>query len=400
MARSRSELFTASLIVWGLLAATAVAQSSGRWTTGAPMPSERTEVAVAEIGDKIYVLGGYRGELELEIYDPARDRWSRGAVIPRAVHHAAAVGLNNKIYLIGGYVDGWMPTDEVHEYDPASNAWRARARMPTPRGALAAAVIDGKIHAVGGNSWRDRNTGAHEVYDPDANRWSCAGGDPTPRDHLAVATVDGLLYAIGGRINGNYARNLDVNEVYDPRSDRWERLSAHSHGAQRDRSGGAARTHLRGRRRGADWHLPSGRGLRPQERPLERNLRPHADAAPRTGAPRSTPGTHLRHFSWWPDPRRLVLVGERDFHTVSLNGGNRRSGVERVSALSGSFSMVTEGGPTPEKGPTSALRIWASLQCSKWLPVECSPPLRPSRAPFRRCSVWRSSKGSATLQRS
>ncbi|RPI35879.1 MAG: hypothetical protein EHM67_13275, partial [Hyphomicrobiaceae bacterium] len=126
-----SSLFSASLIISALLAATAVAQGNGRWTTGAPMPSERTEVAVAEMGDKIYVLGGFRGELELEIYDPAADRWSRGAAISRAVHHAAAVGLNNKIYLIGGYVDGWMPTDELHEYDPATNAWRARARMPT-----------------------------------------------------------------------------------------------------------------------------------------------------------------------------------------------------------------------------------------------------------------------------
>jgi hypothetical protein len=34
------------------------------------MPSERTEVAVAEVGGKIYVLGGFRGELELEIYSP------------------------------------------------------------------------------------------------------------------------------------------------------------------------------------------------------------------------------------------------------------------------------------------------------------------------------------------
>jgi Kelch motif len=46
------------------------------------MPSERTEVTVAEVGDKIYVLGGFRGELELEVYDPAADRWSRGAASP------------------------------------------------------------------------------------------------------------------------------------------------------------------------------------------------------------------------------------------------------------------------------------------------------------------------------
>jgi Kelch motif len=52
------------------------------------MPSVRTDVAVAEVGGKIYVVGGFRGERELEIYDPAADR---GASIPRALHHAAAL---------------------------------------------------------------------------------------------------------------------------------------------------------------------------------------------------------------------------------------------------------------------------------------------------------------------
>jgi hypothetical protein len=83
---------TATLITSVLLAAPAMAQGTGRWTSGAAMPSERTEVAVAEVGGKIYLLGGFRGELELEIYSPATDRWSRCAAIPRAVHHAAAVG--------------------------------------------------------------------------------------------------------------------------------------------------------------------------------------------------------------------------------------------------------------------------------------------------------------------
>jgi hypothetical protein len=34
------------------------------------MPSARTEIAVAEVGGKIYVVGGFGGERELEIYDP------------------------------------------------------------------------------------------------------------------------------------------------------------------------------------------------------------------------------------------------------------------------------------------------------------------------------------------
>src|SRR5262245_12845221 len=100
-----SQLFSATLIALLLTVDALVAQGTGRWTSGAAMPSERTEIAVAEVGGKIYVLGGFRGELELEIYDAAADRWARGAAIPRAVHHAAAVGLDGKIYLVGGYVD-------------------------------------------------------------------------------------------------------------------------------------------------------------------------------------------------------------------------------------------------------------------------------------------------------
>jgi N-acetylneuraminic acid mutarotase len=98
------------------------------------MPSARTEVAVAEVGEKIYVVGGFGGERELEIYDSAADRWSRGASIPRALHHAAAVGWQNKLYVVGGFVEGWTPTDDVHEYDPASDRWRRLAALPTPRG--------------------------------------------------------------------------------------------------------------------------------------------------------------------------------------------------------------------------------------------------------------------------
>jgi hypothetical protein len=140
-----------------LLATAAFAQSIGRWTAGTSMPSARTEVAVAEVGGKIYVVGGFGGERELEIYDSAADRWSRGASIPRALHHAAAVGWQDKLYVVGGFVEDWTPTDDVHEYDPASDRWRRLAALPTPRGALAAAVLGGKIHAVGGIGWRGRS---------------------------------------------------------------------------------------------------------------------------------------------------------------------------------------------------------------------------------------------------
>jgi hypothetical protein len=113
----------------GLLVAAAAAQGTGRWSTAASMPSARTEVAVAEVAGTIYVIGGFGGERELEIYHPDTDRWSRGTPIPRALHHAAAVGLQGKLYVVGGYVDGWTPTNEVHEYDPARQPLAVARRL-------------------------------------------------------------------------------------------------------------------------------------------------------------------------------------------------------------------------------------------------------------------------------
>jgi len=79
-------------VVWTGWLSLAVAQTPGRWATGAPAPSARSEIALAELAGKVYVVGGFSREGELEIYEAATDRWSRGAPIPRALHHAAAVG--------------------------------------------------------------------------------------------------------------------------------------------------------------------------------------------------------------------------------------------------------------------------------------------------------------------
>src|SRR5262245_4482094 len=118
------------------LCTSALSQGSGRWMTGSPMPSERSEVAVAAVEGRLYVVGGFDGQTELEVYDPTADRWTRRAPFPRPLHHAAAVGVNGKLLVIGGYIDGWTASDAVYEYDPATDRWRTLAPMPTPRGAL------------------------------------------------------------------------------------------------------------------------------------------------------------------------------------------------------------------------------------------------------------------------
>jgi hypothetical protein len=51
----------------------------GRWVTKAPLPSPRSEVAVAELHGRVFVVGGYvpgtKASLINQAYDPATDTW-------------------------------------------------------------------------------------------------------------------------------------------------------------------------------------------------------------------------------------------------------------------------------------------------------------------------------------
>jgi N-acetylneuraminic acid mutarotase len=214
------------------------------------VPSKRTEVAVAELDGKIYLMGGYKYygivvSRAVEVYDPRTDRWEQKAALPQGRHHPAAAAVNGKLYFIGGFTSLWNwhtltnltkwkfednPARDVWEYDPGQNRWRARAPMPTARGALAVGVIDGKIYAVGGKrepkedggkkAGREEILNTLEVYDPVADTWQTLPPMPTPRDHVTAAVLDGRLYVIGGR-RGSVGSSMTVNEMYDPKTQRW-----------------------------------------------------------------------------------------------------------------------------------------------------------------------------------
>jgi Kelch motif len=218
------------LILGLLLGATVgLTGTQGRWRQAAPAQYKRTEVGVATVRGKIYVIGGFRrfGVTGIvEAYDPATDRWHTRAPLPVPLHHIGVGVVQDRIYVIGGFRRSWLnfwhPVNTVYAYDPETDRWHERAPMPTARGALAVGVVSDALYAMGGYDG-EGNTPANEVYDPIRNRWDVKRPMPTARDHLAVAVVEGTLYAIGGRLQLAYARNLAVNEAYDPTTDRWAR---------------------------------------------------------------------------------------------------------------------------------------------------------------------------------
>ena len=201
--------------------------AGGGWTTHAPMPTARQEVAVATVGDRVFVIGGFADRAEavgtVETYHPATNTWDTRASVPVALHHAAAAVVDGRLFIVGGYTGGridWTAQRSVYEFDVARNSWATRSPMPTARGGLAAAVLTGRIHAIGGSTGSASD--AHEVYDPATDRWTRMAPMPTARDHLAAVAFQGRLWAIGGRSSfiGTQYPNVDI---YDADSDRWFR---------------------------------------------------------------------------------------------------------------------------------------------------------------------------------
>ncbi len=205
------------------------------WRTLAPMPTPRSEVAVAALDGRIYVIGGFEGDGSpsdaVEVYDPVTDSWTQAPPLPEPRHHAAATAsFDGKLYVVGGYkTDFSDPQKTLFVLDPSTNAWIQAAEMPTARGGHAASVFLGEIYAIGGADADGENIPSVEVYDPATDTWRSGSELGTPRDHLAAAsTVECAgdlcavgLYAIGGRRNVDFARNVDANEQYDPTSKAW-----------------------------------------------------------------------------------------------------------------------------------------------------------------------------------
>lgn len=206
---------------WVVRAQATTCRDVGAWSCGEAMPTQRSELQGAVLGDRIYFAGGLgRGGSILdtfEAYLPSDDRWETLASLPRPMHHVALAALDGRIYLSGGYSSLRMAEGERYlwAYEPETDRWLELADMPAPRAAHIMLATGGQLYVVGGitgdiaSLWR---------YDPAGDSWSDdLPRMPTPREHLAGGVIDSELYLVGGRLNGNLASL----EIYDPVAEAW-----------------------------------------------------------------------------------------------------------------------------------------------------------------------------------
>jgi N-acetylneuraminic acid mutarotase len=196
------------------------------WKPLAPLPGKRGSAIAAEVGGKIYVIGGAttaEGSKDAfftafgparvlgtnDVYDPATNKWeSRNPMsVPR--NHAFGGVVNGKIYVIGGrtghaFILSATNTDVVEEYNPASNTWSIpMERMPTARSGGASGTDGRRIYVAGGEVTTTELVGAFraiEAYDPVTNSWMTLPSMPMPRHGVAGAVIGNRFHLVSGMI--------------------------------------------------------------------------------------------------------------------------------------------------------------------------------------------------------
>ena len=197
----------------------------GVWGMRAPLIEANSELPLAELNGKLYLLGGYpKGRVTVrtvQVYDIATDSWVLGPPLPQFNNHGMAVGVNGRVYLIGGQTaaDGEPYVNTVYELDPARGTWVEKAPMPTARSGGVALVHDGKVYVAGGRPPRGSD---FAVYDPAADSWEVLPNLPSQRNHITGAVINGRIHVVGGRLGqGLSPEKTTVHEVFDPQTRTW-----------------------------------------------------------------------------------------------------------------------------------------------------------------------------------
>jgi N-acetylneuraminic acid mutarotase len=196
------------------------------WKPLPPLPGKRGSAIAAEVGGKIYVIGGattvegskdpfftFFGPARVlgtnDVYDPATNKWESRAPMSVPRNHAFSGVVNGRIYVIGGrtghgFILSATNTDVVEEYNPASNTWNVpKERMPTARSGGASGTDGRRIYVAGGEVTTKELVAAFraiEAYDPLTNSWSTLPSMPMPRHGVAGAVIGKRFHLVSGMI--------------------------------------------------------------------------------------------------------------------------------------------------------------------------------------------------------
>jgi N-acetylneuraminic acid mutarotase len=205
--------------------------AANTWDTSlTPMPTARAGMAVAAVGDKIYVIGGLlqsgSGNTDImEVYDTTLDSWSTPPTpLPGPKRHGMGCVSNGEfIYVVGGFNTGQTEMNIAYRYNTTLESWGALNPMVAERTQFAMTVKNDTVYVVGGDpvvGLGSTEAGMVEEYDIVGTTWSYPASGASVSD-IAPDPYIGILAPCWENVNGQivlaggaYDVDLLENKVY------------------------------------------------------------------------------------------------------------------------------------------------------------------------------------------
>ena len=199
--------------------------ATDQWTSLAPKPTPVSGAPSVVYNGEIYIFGGAfawndeEGETHqteydvVEAYNPATDSWRTVTNMPFLLFAEAVAVVGDKVFVIGGFdISLGQTVSTVTAFDFQIGLWTTSgfAEMPIPRGTTYGApapVIDGKIYLIGGftgtvteEDFKAWPLDRVDIYDPTADTWTMGPFLPAPRGgNCEMVTIGNTIYLISGQ---------------------------------------------------------------------------------------------------------------------------------------------------------------------------------------------------------
>jgi N-acetylneuraminic acid mutarotase len=226
----------------------------GGWTsflsahTDSGEAHDRAGIRAVEIGDTIYVMGGFEVGNQttalVQRYKPATDSWDSPAADLISGQYTGAVGvIGGKIYYACGQSSSGVGTDAVQEYDPDLDTWTAKTPLTPSRNAnfQGYAVANGKLYLFGGRDDLGNDLDTIDSYDPSTDSWDNVGLFPThweepfaDLNRISCVEVNRVIHGFGGSQGTTGSTDSNLHFMFNPNTNVFQWVSNGSFGKRSD----------------------------------------------------------------------------------------------------------------------------------------------------------------------
>lgn len=174
-------------------------------------------------GSSLYLIGGQNQENVLNTifrFNPGSNAgWQPLPKMNQARVWPAGGVIAGKLYVVGGW-DGEKELDscELLDLNAANPQWESCAPMDSPRAGAGAAVLVNKLYVFGGGMDEQNKIGTSEAYDPNTEQWGLVStpmlNDASSWTNLGVANIETRVFTLGGLNDAGFP--TDHNFMYAP----------------------------------------------------------------------------------------------------------------------------------------------------------------------------------------